>query len=217
MDKIKILITGATGMVGEGVLMECLQNEKVAEVLIVNRRHYDLTHPKLKELIVPDFMKLEQYSNDLTGYDACFYCAGVSSIGMKEDKYTAITYDTTLHFAKTLFAMDPNIVFTFVTGRATDSTESGGSMWARVKGKTENDLMRLGFKGQYNFRPGYMKGFKGQKNVRTVFKFFGFFYERLFPKDSLTLQEVGRAMINLTFNGSDKQVLEVKDIKELAR
>lgn len=217
MDKIKVIITGATGMVGEGVLLECLQNEKVSDVLIVNRRHYELTHPKLKELIVADFMRLEQYSNDLAGYDGCFYCAGVSSIGMKEDKYASITYDTTLHFAKTLLDLNPNMVFTFVTGRATDSTEAGKSMWARVKGKTENALARLGFRGQYNFRPGYMKGFKEQKNVRTIFKVFGFFYERLFPKDTLSLQEVGRAMINLTFNGYSKQVLEVRDIKEQAK
>jgi len=217
MDKIKVIITGATGMVGEGVLIECLQNEKVAEVLIVNRRHYDLTDPKLKELIVPDFMDLEKYKAELSGYDACFYCAGVSSIGMKEDKYTAITYDTTLYFAKTVLALNPNMVFTFVTGRATDSTEAGRSMWARVKGKTENALMKLGFRGQYNFRPGYMKGFKEQKNIKGIFKVFGFFYERLFPRDTLSLQEVGRAMINLTFNGSAKQVLEVKDIKELAK
>lgn len=217
MDKIKTIITGATGMVGEGVLLECLQNEKVSEVLIVNRRHYDLTHPKLKELIVPDFMKLEQYSNDLAGYDACFYCAGVSSIGMKEDKYTSITYDTTLYFAKTVSALNQNMVFTFVTGRSTDSTEAGKSMWARVKGKTENALMKLPFKGEYNFRPGYMKPFKEQKNVKTIVKIFGFLYGMLFPGSTLTMQEVGRAMINLAFNGSTKQVLEVNDIKQLAQ
>src|SRR6478672_11347832 len=102
MDKIKIIITGATGMVGEGVLLECLQNEKVSHVLIVNRRHYELTHPKLKELIMPDFMNSEEFKKELSGYDACFYCAGVSSIGMKEAEYTRITYDTTLHFARTL-------------------------------------------------------------------------------------------------------------------
>jgi nucleoside-diphosphate-sugar epimerase len=217
MEKIKIIITGATGMVGEGVLLECLQNEKVSELLIVNRRHYDLTHPKLKELIVPDFMKLEQYSNDLTGYDACFYCAGVSSIGMKEDKYTSITYDTTLHFANAVLAMNPKMVFTFVTGRSTDSTEAGKSMWARVKGKTENALMKLPFKGEYNFRPGYMKPFKEQKNVKTIVKIFGFLYGMLFPGSTLTMQEVGRAMINLAINGSTKQVLEVYDIKQLAQ
>ncbi len=204
-------------MVGEGVLLECLQNEKVAEILIVNRKHYDLTHPKLKELIVPDFMKLEQYRSALVGYDACFYCAGVSSIGMKEEEYTKITYDTTLHFAKTLSVINSNMVFTFVTGRSTDSTETGKSMWARVKGKTENALMKLPFKGEYNFRPGYMKPFKEQKNVKVIVKIFGFFYKTLFPGDSLTTQEVGRAMINLSFNGSSKQVLEVKDIKELAK
>jgi len=204
-------------MVGEGVLLECLQNEKVAEVLIVNRRHYDLANAKLKELIVPDFMKLEEYKNELSGYDACFFCAGVSSIGMKEAEYTRITYDTTLHFAKTVSALNPNMVFTFVTGKGTDSTEQGNSMWARVKGKTENALMRLPFKGEYNFRPGYMKPFKEQKNVKTIVKVFGFLYSMIFPGSSLTMQQVGRAMINLAFNGTSKKVLEVNDIKELAK
>ena len=204
-------------MVGEGVLLECLQNEKVAEVLIVNRRHYELAHAKLKELIVPDFMKLEEYKNELSGYDACFFCAGVSSIGMKEAEYTRITYDTTLHFATTVSALNPNMVFTFVTGKGTDSSEQGKSMWARVKGKTENALMRLPFKGEYNFRPGYMKPFKEQKNVKTIVKVFGFLYSMIFPGSSLTMQQVGRAMINLAFNGTSKQVLEVNDIKELAK
>ena len=204
-------------MVGEGVLFECLQNERVSEILIVNRRHYDLSHPKLKELIIHDFMQLEQYKNELAGYDACFYCAGISSIGMKEDEYSRITYDTTLYFAKTVAALNPNMVFTFVTGRSTDSTEAGRSMWARVKGKTENALMKLQFKGEYNFRPGYMKPFKEQKNVKVIVKIFGLIYKTLFAGSSLTMQEVGRAMINLVFNGSSKQVLEVNDIKELAR
>src|SRR5215210_6319086 len=136
MNNIKVIITGATGMVGEGVLLECLQNEQVSEVLIVSRRHYDLTHPKLKELIVPDFFRLEDFWEQLTGYDACFYCAGVSSIGMNEAKYTRITYDTTLHAARVLFRFNPKLVFNFVTGAHTDGTEKGKMMWARVKGKT---------------------------------------------------------------------------------
>src|SRR4051812_32685213 len=112
-NQMKVIITGATGMVGEGVLLECLQNDKVSEVLIVNRRHYELEHPKLKQLLLPDFFKIEDFKEQLSGYDACFYCAGVSSIGMKEDQYTKITYDTTLHFAKVLLSINPNMVFTF--------------------------------------------------------------------------------------------------------
>jgi uncharacterized protein YbjT (DUF2867 family) len=214
---IKVIITGATGMVGEGVLLECLQNTKVSEVLIINRRHYDLSHPKLRELIVPDFFKLEDYDNDLKGYDACFYCAGISSIGMSEEKYAHITYDTTLYFAKTLSALNPDMVFNFVSGLHTDSSEIGKIMWARVKGKTENALMALPFKRAFNFRPGFMKPVHGQKNVKFIFKLFSLFFPKLFPSKSLTLQEVAMAMINGVLNGYPYAILEISDIKKLAR
>src|SRR5437868_2695343 len=166
---MKVILTGATGMVGEGVLLECLDNPAVTEVLIVGRRHYDLTHPKLKELLVPDFLQIEKNATELKGYDACFFCAGISSVGMSEEKYTVITYDTTLAFAKAVLQQNPNMVFTFVTGRGTDSAEQGKSMWARVKGRTENALMKLGFRGQYNFRPGLMLPTKGQKSMKTTY------------------------------------------------
>ena len=217
MDTIKVIITGATGMVGEGVLMECLQNPIVSHVLLLGRRHYDLSHPKLKELIVGDFFHVDEKAEQLKGYDACFYCAGVSSIGKKEAEYTLITYDTTLHVAKVLRGLNPNMVFDYVTGQATDSTEKGRLMWARVKGKTENDLMALPFKAQYNFRPGFMKPFKEQKNVPVFLKPIIFLYPKFFPKGVLTMQEVGRAMINTVVKGYHRQVLEVKDIKELAK
>ena len=132
-------------MVGEGVLFECLRNTMVSEVLIINRKHYELTHPKLKELIVPDFFQLDKYASSIQDYDACFFCAGVSSIGMNETDYTRITYETTLAFAKTLLAHNNDMVLTYVSGASTDSTEKGRLMWARVKGKTENDLAKLGF------------------------------------------------------------------------
>ena len=217
MDKIKVIITGATGMVGEGVLLECLQNERVSEILMVNRRHYDLNHSKLKELIAPDFFKIEDFSERLKGYDACFYCAGISSVGVKEERYTKVTFDTTLHFANVLLQLNPGMVFNFVTGSHTDSSEKGKIMWARVKGKTENALMRLPFKGQYNFRPGFMKPFKEQKNVKAFFKPVIFLFPKLFPGRSLTMQEVGRAMIRTVTDGYRKQILEVGDIKELGK
>jgi uncharacterized protein YbjT (DUF2867 family) len=213
MSGIKIIITGATGMVGEGVLFECLLNEKVSEVLMVNRRHYELTHTKLKELIVPDFFKLEEFADSVKGYDACFFCAGISSVGMKEEKFTRITYDTTLSFAKTLLAYNPGMVFTYVSGSHTDSTEKGKTMWARVKGRTENDLMKLGFKGQYNFRPGVMQPFAGQKNWKTAHKYIARLINAVAPKYVLTMREVGRAMINAVITGYPKSVLEIKDIK----
>ena len=214
---IKVIITGATGMVGEGVLLECLQNRAVSEVLLVSRRHYEHSHPKLKEAILPDFMQVEKIGNQLQGYDACFYCAGVSSVGMNEADYTRITYDTTLHFAKTLASLNPSMVFNYVTGSHTDSTEKGKYMWARVKGRTENDLMKLPFRGQYNFRPGFMKPVEGQKNVKWFFKPVIWIFPHLFPSRSLTLHEVGKAMINAVTKGYPKQVLEIADIKALAK
>lgn len=216
MTGIKVIITGATGMVGEGVLFECLQNENVSEVLIVNRRHYEYSHPKLKELLVPDFFQLNNFADNIKGYDACFFCAGVSSIGMKEDKYTYITYDTTLSFAKAVLAQNPNIVFTYVSGSQTDSSEKGRLMWARVKGKTENDLMKLSFKGEYNFRPGIMLPFEGQKNWKSAYKFIAKAIKIFAPKKILTMHEVGKAMINAVLIGYPKLTLEIDDIKALA-
>jgi nucleoside-diphosphate-sugar epimerase len=145
---IKVMLTGATGMVGEGVLLECLNNSLVSEVLMLNRRHFALEHTKLKELIVPDFLNLEDIKALLQGFDACFYCAGISSLGMNETDYTKITYDTTMHVARILKELNPDIVFSFVSGSHTDSTGQGRQMWARVKGRAENDLWEL-FPGKH--------------------------------------------------------------------
>jgi len=216
MARIKVIITGATGMVGEGVLFECLQNDAVSEVLMVNRRHYEHNHPKLKELIVADFFLLNQFASNLQGYDACFFCAGISSVGMKQDKYTRITYDTTLAFAKTLLQLNNNMVFTYVSGAHTDSSEKGKLMWARVKGKTENDLSKLGFKNEYNFRPGVMLPFDGQKNWKSLYKFIVRVIKLFSAKNVLTMKEVGKAMINCVTIGYSKNILEVSDIKTLA-
>ncbi len=213
---IKVILTGVTGMVGEGVLLSCLANAEVTEVLMVNRRHFELQHPKLKELIVPDFLKLDD-SAGLRGYDACFFCAGISSVGMKEDKYTVITYDTTLHFAGVLAKANPNMVFTYVSGASTDSSAKGKIMWARVKGRTENALMALPFKGEYNFRPGAMKEYPGQKNGKALYRFIVNILLLIIPKKILTLDEVGRAMVHAVTKGYPKQVLEIADIKALAK
>jgi len=217
MVELKVIITGATGMVGEGVLFECLQNPAVSEVLIINRRHYEMQHPKLKELIVPDFFQLSNFSDNLQRYDACFFCAGISSVGMKEDKYTYITYHTTLAVAKALLAVNSNMVFTYVSGAKTDSSEKSRMMWARVKGRIENDLAKLGFKGEYNFRPGIMQPFPTQKNWKPFFKFMVKIIKAVAPKSVLSMHEVGQAMINAVTVGYPKNVLEVKDIRELAR
>ena len=214
---LKIIITGATGMVGEGVLLACLQHADVSQILMLNRKPFALQHPKLTELLLPDFMNIATCAGQLKGYDACFYCAGISSVGMKEEVYTKITYDTTLQVAQLLSSVNPNMVFDFVSGQLTDNTEQGRMMWARVKGRTENALMKLPFRGQYNFRPGFMKPYPGQKNVKALFRFFEWFYPVLFPGRLLTLEEVAHAMIHTVTRGYDKQVLEISDIRSLSK
>ncbi|SIO54059.1 NAD-dependent epimerase/dehydratase family protein [Chitinophaga niabensis] len=217
--QIKVIITGATGLVGEGVLLECLEHPDVSQVLMVNRKPSALQHFKLKECLVPDFFSLNGVADQLTGYDACFYCAGISSNGLDEATYSRITYDTTLHFAGKLAALNPAMIFGHISGSSTDSSEKGKIMWARVKGKTENALMKLPFKKVYNFRPGLMKPTPGQQNVKGLFKVVSSLYPLLrliFPGKTSTMREVGLAMINSVLKGYPRQILEVKDIKSLA-
>jgi uncharacterized protein YbjT (DUF2867 family) len=213
--KIRAIITGATGMVGEGVLHECLNHPQVEAVLIVNRKPSGFTHPKLKEIIHADFFNLDAIEADLGGYNACYFCLGVSSVGMKEPEYTRLTYDLTLHFAQTLSNVNTDVTFCYVSGANTDSTEQGKSMWARVKGKTENDLMKLPFKQVFAFRPGLMKATPGAKNTPRIYNALSWLYpflHLLFPNSSCLLSEVGQAMINVTLYGYPAKVLEVKDI-----
>lgn len=215
-NPIKIIITGATGMVGEGVLMECLENPAVSEILSVSRKPSGKKHAKLKEYIVSDFLAINPNDENLKGYDACFFCAGISSVGMNEEDYTKITYETTLHFANAILNQNPEMAFNYVSGAHTDSTESGKVMWARVKGRIENSLKKLGFRAAYNFRPGFMKPVDGQVNVKWFFKPIIWLFPILVPSKSLTLHEVGRAMINVVKKGYPTSVLEIRDIKKLA-
>lgn len=211
---MKIILTGATGMVGEGVLLECLATDDVEKVLVLGRKPSGHQHAKLEEMLVPDFLKLET-SDRLRGYDACFYCAGVSSIGMSEADYTRVSVDTPLHVATIL--ADPRMVFVYVSGASTDGTEQGKVMWARVKGRAENALMKEPFRAVYNFRPGLMKPVKGQRNLKTGYRVGLVFLPVLrliFPM--LTLSEVARAMLNCVRTGAPKNVLEIADIKALA-
>ncbi len=213
---MKVILTGATGMVGEGVLLECLENPAVERVLSVSRRPSGRTHPKLSECLVPDFRDVSAVEGELTGYDACFYCAGISSVGLNEAQYTTITYDTPVAFATTLARLNPGMTFVHVSGSHTDSTEQGKVMWARVKGKAENALMRLPFKGVYNFRPSLMKPTPGQERVKGGYWLVKVLYPVLnlfFP--GMALSDVGRAMIKASQVGAPKHVLEVADIREL--
>ena len=217
--QINVLITGTTGMVGEGVLLECLEHPDVASVGVINRRPGGVTHPKLREIIHTDFFDLSPIASQLSGYNACFFCLGISSVGVSKEEYRHITYDLTLGFAQTLAASNPDLTFCYVTGAGTDSTEKGRSAWARVKGETENALMRI-FKRAYMFRPAFMKATPGQKNVKDYYRFMAWMYPLgrvLFPAGFCTLQEVGRAMINISLKGYSKQIITVKDIVELAK
>lgn len=216
MNSIKIILTGSTGMVGEGVLMECLDNPNISEILSVSRKPSGKKHAKLKEYIVSDFLKIDLNDENLKGYDAVFFCAGISSVGMSEEEYTKITFDTTMHFAKAVRSQNPDMVFNYVSGLYTDKTESGKMMWARIKGRTENALRKLGFRAAYNFRPGFMKPVEGQKNIKWFFKPFIWIFPAVFPSKSLTLREVGVAMINAVLKGYPTSTLEIKDIKNLA-
>jgi uncharacterized protein YbjT (DUF2867 family) len=213
---VKIIITGATGMVGEGVMLECLANPAVERVLAVSRRPSGHSHPKLEECLVKDFRELGSVEARLAGYDACFYCAGVSSVGKSEAEYTAATYDTPLAFATTLARLNPRLVLVHISGASTDSSEQGPVMWARVKGKAENALSRLPVRAVYNFRPGLMKPVAGQKNLKRVYRVLLVFYPvmKLFLS-ALSLHEVGRAMIRCVQSGAPKSVLEVADIRAL--
>ena len=206
-------------MVGEGVLHECLMHPDVESVLVINRNPCGVKHEKLNEIIHKDFLDLSAIHNELIGYNACYFCMGVSSIGKKEDEYKRITYDLTLNLANTLLKLNPELTFCYVSGVGTDSTEKGRSMWVRVKGKTENDLLKLPFKAAYMFRPGYIQPTKGLKNAYNIYKVFVPFYpilKTLFPKYVVSLEEIGRAMINVTLYGSEKKILECIDIAELA-
>jgi uncharacterized protein YbjT (DUF2867 family) len=218
--KLKVIITGATGMVGEGVLQECMQNADVEKVLLINRRPAGISDPKVEEIIHNNFNDISSIADRLKGYNACFFCLGVSSVGMKEDAYYAVTYTLTMDFAIQLAAINPGMVFCYVSGAGTDSSEKGSLMWARVKGRTENDLLKLPFEAAYNFRPAFMKPTKGAKNVKGIYKVLNVFYP-LFriinPHYFLTLEEVGKAMINIAINGYSKRTIEVKDIALLAK
>jgi hypothetical protein len=218
--KVRAIITGATGMVGEGVLLHCLNSPQVEQVLILNRRPGGFTHPKLKEIIVADFYNLSPVKEQLKGYNACFFCLGTSSVGMNEADYTRVTYDLTMHVGQTLSVLNPDMTFCYVSGSGTDSSEKGRVMWARVKGKTENDLMKLPFKQVYAFRPGFMKAVEGQKNTLKAYNYLAWTYplfRAVAPAYACTLDEVGQAMINTVTKGYPKKVIEVKDMVLLAK
>ncbi len=218
--KVRAIVTGATGIVGEGVLHECLNCAEVEKVLVVGRRSCGVSHPKLTEIIQKDFFALSPIENQLAGYNACFFCLGVSSIGISDEEYKKLTYDLTMNFAETLVKENPEMTFCYVSGGGTDSTEKGRLAWARVKGKTENELMKLSFKRVFAFRIGFLKPNKNFKNTGKLYNYLGWLYplvRKFSNKYASTLEEVGQAMISSVTKDYEKQILEVSDIIELSK
>jgi hypothetical protein len=223
MNKLRVIITGATGMVGEGVLYECLHHPEVEKVLVVTRTSCGYSHPKLTEIIHKDFFDLSSLNDKLAGYNACYFCLGVTSLGKKEAEYSKLTYTLTLNFANTLATLNSDMTFCYISGAGTDSTEKGRTMWARVKGCTENDLMKLPFKQVYNFRPGGIEPFLPLKPTHTYYKTYKYMkglisiMKVIFPNYVITLKDLAAAMINASLIGYSKNTLEMKDMKMLAK
>lgn len=218
---MKIIITGSTGMVGKGILLECLEQPNIEKVLVINRSSLNMEHSKLEELLLIDFTQVASLKEKLVGYDACFFAMGISSVGMNEEKYTSITFNTVKAFADVLFESNPNMVFNYVSGAGTDSSEKGRSMWARVKGKTENYVLNKGFKDAYAFRPGAIipeKGIKSRTNWYSIIyiiltPFFGLMKK---SKNITTTTKIGLAMIHTLPHSQTLKHLENKDINVLA-
>ncbi len=216
--KIKAILFGATGMVGEGVLLQALKNDDVEEVLIVGRRSCGIFHPKVREVLHADFFDYASIEEKLRGYDACFFCLGVSSIRMSEPDFRRVTYDLTMAAARVLARLNPAMTFCYVSGAGTDSTEQGRIMWARVKGKTENDLAKLPFRAVFLFRPGMIRPASGQRNVIRPLKVAGFFYplvKALLPGSACRMEDLGRAMIRVSQSGYPTRIIGNRDIDRL--
>jgi uncharacterized protein YbjT (DUF2867 family) len=213
--KINVIVLGATGMVGEGVLHVALQSEEVERVLVLGRRTCGVSHPKLTEIVHTDLHDISSLAPQLTGYHACFFCLGVSSIGKSEDVYRRTTYDLTMHIAGILSTVNSGMTFCYVSGSGTDSSEKGKQMWARVKGKTENDLRTLPFRRAFAFRPGFIKPIDGMNHTLPMTTTIGRFYpllKRLFPNAVCTLESLGRSMVSVSINGYPKDIIDNNDI-----
>lgn len=218
-DSINVILTGATGMVGEGVLLICLQHPDVASVLVISRKPCGVSHPKLKEVIHADFYDLSAIEDRLSGYNACFFCLGVSSVGMGAEQYFQTTYTLTMAVANTLSRLNPDMRFCYISGASTDSSEKGRLRWARVKGKTENDLMRLPFRQAFGVRPGFIKPLPGQVRIQKIYHYIGWMFPLgriLRPSGFCRMQELALAMICVARDGYEQRIIEGSDIIRLA-
>jgi uncharacterized protein YbjT (DUF2867 family) len=219
---MKVILFGATGMVGQGCLRECLLDADVEDVLAVGRSPTGQRHAKLREIVHEHFLDFSSLESQLAGFDACFFCLGVSSVGMSEERYRHLTYDITMAAATTLAKLNPGMVFIYVTGAGTDSTEQGRSMWARIKGKTENDLLKLPFKAAYMFRPAGIQPLHGIKSKTAWYQALYVvaaplltLLNRIAPRYMTTTEQLGRAMIGVARDGYPRSVLESEDINRV--
>jgi uncharacterized protein YbjT (DUF2867 family) len=218
------LIFGATGMIGQGVLRECLLDPDISAVHTIGRSATGVSHPKLREIVHDDLFDYSKIQPDLRGFDACFFCLGVSSGGMSATQYEHLTYDLTIAAARILSRLNPDMTFIYVSGAGTDSSERGRSAWARVKGRTENEILRLPFKAAYMFRPAAIESMHGELSktpsyrvLYTLTKPLLPLVRRLFPASVLTTEEIGRAMINVAKRGAPKKILESLEIRECSK
>lgn len=219
---MKVILFGATGMVGQGVLRECLLEPRVTEVLAVGRAPSGRQDPKLKELVLPDMFQYRDAAQELKDYDACFFCLGISSAGMSEADYRHITYNLTLAAANELVKLNPKMTFVYVSGQGTDSSEKGRVMWARVKGATENALLALPFKAAYMFRPGIIRPLHGIRSKTALYQTFYTLFRPflglmawLAPNSLTSTEQMGKAMINAVQDGAPQRHLENRDINRL--
>ena len=220
---MEVLIFGASGMVGQGVLRECLLDAGIQLVVTIGRSATPVKHAKLRDLVHADLLQYAEIEDELCGFDACFFCLGASSGGMPESQYERLTYGITMAAAETLARLNPGMTFIYVSGAGTDSSEHGGVMWARIKGRTENALMRLPFKAAYMFRPAGIQPMHGEVSKTTAYRVAYALtrpllplLRRLFPKYIITTEEIGRAMIRVAKSGAPTRILESADIRELS-
>ena len=217
----KVIITGSSGMIGKGVLLECLESPQIERVLVINRKSIGLKHPKLVEALLPDFLDVATLKDKLIGYDAVFYCMGISSLGLNEEQYTKITFAPIKAFADVLHQLNPDMTFIYVSGQSTDSTEKGSTMWARVKGRTENYVLSKGFKDAYAYRPGAIIPEKGVKSRTSWYQAMYVITRPLFPLFKLsnnvtTTSRIGQSMIKLLSSPLSKKIVDPPDINALA-
>lgn len=223
MEKLKVIITGATGMIGEGVLTECLNRPEVENVLVIGRKSCEGNHPKLTEIIHDDFFDFSAIAGHMAGFNTCFFCLGVTSMGKNEEEYTRLTYSLTMKFASLLASLNPEMTFCYISATGTDSTEKGRTMWARVKGRTENGLMTLPFRKVYHFRPGVLEPFLPLRPSQTYYKTYKYLkwplrlLKWVAPSRVIALKEFAAAMVNVAVAGYSGPILEIKDIKALAK